>query len=253
MKKKVVLWAAVGLCLMTSCLSVSLNSGTNETQHRQLKGFERIELLGAIDVKYQQADSFSVMVRAPKELLDKVETDVNGKTLVVKMKGDGNVINIHQYGDDDDVTVYVTSPDFLGITLKGSGDFEALHQVDTDVLDIRLKGSGDMEFHDVICDQLHLSVVGSGDVGMKKVEARNSQVEIVGSGDVSIRQSRVDKTDMQVKGSGDLVMFFDRCGIVNARLVGSGDMVLSGDVQQLKRYVRGSGDIVTAKLTVGSK
>ena len=46
---------------------------------------ERIELLGALDVIYQQADSFSVKVKAPVNALDNVETRVEGDKLIVNM------------------------------------------------------------------------------------------------------------------------------------------------------------------------
>ena len=51
---------------LTSCTGCRVNTWHVETsqssQTRPLRDFERIELLGSLDVKYQQADSFSVEV-----------------------------------------------------------------------------------------------------------------------------------------------------------------------------------------------
>ena len=198
-------------------------------EERALTGFERIELLGSLDVKYQQADSFSVRVDAPVEVLKKVETLVDGDKLVVRMKGDGNLINFG-VADSENVTVYVTSPDFLGITLKGSGDFECLHLLDTDNLDIVLNGSGDILFDDLICDRINVSLVGSGDVDVRNVKTLQSSLNLVGSGDIK--------------------MAFDNSGKVESNLTGSGDITLTGVVREYRNNVRGSGDVNTEGLMI---
>lgn len=231
--KKVIL-AVLTLGILTSCSCSGLNVSFTHTEaqaqeQRPLTGFERIELFGSLDVKYQQADSFSVRVDAPVEVLKKVETSVDGNKLVVKMKGDGNFINFG-VADSRNVTVYVTSPDFLGIMLKGSGDFECLRLLDTDNLEISLQGSGDISFDDVICDQVDVSLVGSGDVDVKNVKAQRSYINLVGSGDVK--------------------MNFDNSGMVEANLTGSGDITLNGKVKRYNSHVRGSGDMNTGGLMI---
>jgi hypothetical protein len=132
--------------------------------------------------------------------------------------------------DSDDVTIYVTSPDFIGIELKGSGDFDCKQLLDTDNLDITLKGSGDIKFHDVICDQVNVSLVGSGDVELKNVKMLRSNIDLVGSGDVKVR--------------------FNESGSVESRLTGSGDITLSGTVKNYTSNVRGSGDMHTEGLRI---
>lgn len=233
--KKVLLLSVVTLGMLTSCACSGLKVHYSKTDphgihERDLKGFERIELLGSLDVKYAQADSFSVRVDAPVKVLNEVETYVTGNKLVVKMKGEGNIINLG-VSDADDVTVFVTSPDFLGIELKGSGDFESNGLVDTDNLDITLSGSGDIRFDDIICDRVNVSLVGSGDVDVKNVKTQWAGVQLVGSGDVKMR--------------------LDDSGAVDANVIGSGDITLSGNVKDYKYNVRGSGDMNTSGLTVG--
>ena len=231
---KKVLFSVVTLAMLTSCACDGpkfhyFKTEAHAEENRLLKGFERIELLGSLDVKYTQADSFSVRVDAPVNVIKDVETSVIGNKLVVNMKGSNKLINFG-VSDGDDVTVYVTSPDFLGIELKGSGDFECKKLLDTDCLDIVLRGSGDIEFDDVICDQVNVSLVGSGDVEVKHVKALRSLVDLVGSGDVKMR--------------------FDDSGEVESRLTGSGDISLSGAVQTYKSNVRGSGDMHTDGLRI---
>ena len=233
MKKVILAIAVAGMLTACNGVKTTLSSTENQTEeNRGLRGFERIELLGSIDVKYQQADSFSVLVKAPAEVMKDVETRVDGNKLVVNMKGENNLINFG-VADSRNVTVFVTSPDFIGIELKGSGDFDCEQLLDTDILDISLNGSGDIDFDNVICDQVNVSLVGSGDVELKQVKALRSDIELVGSGDIE--------------------MTFNESGSVDARLTGSGDIELKGTVRELKSQVRGSGDIQTEKLRVGSR
>jgi hypothetical protein len=229
-----VLFALMTLVMLTSCACNGLKvryfkSEAQTEESRPLKGFERIELLGSLDVKYEQADSFSVRVAAPVNVIKDVETRVEGNKLVVNMKGSNKFINIG-VSDSDDVTIYVTSPDFIGIELKGSGDFDCKQLLDTDNLDITLKGSGDIKFHDVICDQVNVSLVGSGDVELKNVKMLRSNIDLVGSGDVKVR--------------------FNESGSVESRLTGSGDITLSGTVKNYTSNVRGSGDMHTEGLRI---
>lgn len=220
----------VGLTSCTSCKVSRWHVETSQaSETRTLRGFERIELLGSLDVKYQQADSFSVEVSAPEQYLDKVETIVEGNRLVLRMKGDGKFINFG-VSDGDGVKVYVTSPDLIGVTLRGSGDFECVHLVDTDNLDITLNGSGDIKFADVICDRVNVSLVGSGDVDMREVKTLWAGVSVVGSGDVKMR--------------------FENSGKVEANITGSGDITLKGTVSNYQYNVRGSGDMHTDELKI---
>jgi hypothetical protein len=235
MKKVILAVFALGMLTSCSCSGLNVNFTHTEAQaeeQRSLTGFERIELFGSLDVKYMQADSFSVKVQAPVNALKKVETRVDGNKLVVRMKGDGKWINFG-VADSRNVTVYVTSPDFLGIMLKGSGDFECQRLLDTDNLEISLQGSGDISFEDVICDRVDVSLVGSGDVELKNVKTQRSYINLVGSGDVK--------------------MNFDNSGMVEANLTGSGDITLNGKVMRYNSNVRGSGDMHTGGLMILEK
>ncbi len=224
----------MALTVLVSCKDLRVVSSKKTTVEsvRPLKDFERIEQLGAMDVKYIQADSFSVTVKAPEEdIINEVETRVENQRLIISMKGNDKRINLG-IADSDDVTVYVSSPDLIGVELRGSGDFECLRHLDTDIMDIVLKGSGDIEFADIICDRINVSLVGSGDVEIKNVKTLRSMIELIGSGDID--------------------MSFTNSGTVESQLTGSGDITLKGLVKSHQYKVRGSGDIHTRELKVSN-
>lgn len=229
---KKIVFAIMALAALTSCKGLKVTYSSDKPmaeEHRALKDFERITLLGSLDVRYMQTDSFSVIVKGPVKAIKNVETEVEHNTLKVNMKNSKSIIH---WGDEDmdDVTVYVTSPDFLGISLSGSGDFSCERKLDTDNLDITLRGSGDINFEDIICDRVKVSLVGSGDVAVDNVETQQAQLELIGSGDIK--------------------MNFTNSGKVNSRLMGSGDITLKGNVREMNNNVRGTGDIDTEDLVV---
>ena len=251
MMKKIFM-AAVALVVLAAAASAAAHRGAapeRAQERRALKGFERIEQQGSLNVKYQQCSTFSVLVKAPKSIIKNVQTRVEGNTLYVGMKGSNHVINFG-WNKGGDVTVYVTSPDLIGIELKGSGDFECKQHLDTDILDITLRGSGDIDFHDIICDKINVSVVGSGDVDIKKVITQQSAIELVGSGDVEVSQQQSKLTRIDLKGAGDITLNCKNCGKLVSCLQGSGDITLTGDVTTHQSTKRGSGDVHTKNLVV---
>ncbi len=244
-----------GNMLMTACSSGvtslrNLDDDTEVTEYRGVKNFEKIEINGSPQVFYTQADSFSVRVVGSEAAVDNFISEVNGQTLLLRNRGKMGVVNI-SFSDDDEVEVYVTSPDLTSVNLNGSGDFISSQKVDTDRLDLSLRGSGDIHVSDVICDDCHVELVGSGDVDVDRLEARNVSASVIGSGDVELSLYRVNTTKLYLKGSGDMeVDFVEGCGALDCNLHGSGDIKLGGSLDKLDLHKNGSGTIDTGSLSV---
>lgn len=250
MKKFLLLILA--MVLMASCASAAGEVEGAGVQTRKVKKFTQIKLEGSVIVRYSQGKGVSVKVKAPSDRMKDVKTYVDGQTLVVSLNGNNNSVwNLFgKRRNDDVIEVYVSSPDLVGVSLLGSGDFVCSGHLDTDNLGIMLRGSGDITFNDIICDNIRTELVGSGDIQLKKVDALNSEVILVGSGDINISQKNVRKTTVDLKGSGDISISFDGCGAVESELKGSGDISLSGRVKSFSKRAIGSGDYHTSRLTV---
>lgn len=246
------------MLLMSSCQSCveidkvrfHVNDDKFVTEKRMLKGFEKIEISGSPTVYYSQSDTFSVKVVGAERLVDNTITEVNGQTLLVRNKGKVGIVNF-TLGNDNDLKVYVTSPDLTSIRLSGSGDFISEYRIDTDEMKVELRGSGDIAINDLICDDCQTELVGSGDIRIDRLEARSHGISLVGSGDIVVNQWRVDKTDVMLKGSGDInVSFVEGCKSADSQVIGSGDICLSGQLEHYNVQKRGSGDINIDNLSV---
>ena len=233
------LMVAVG---MTSCVMTCNRpiAGDEIVEWRKHRGFESIEISGSPNVVYTQTDTFGVRLEGPEKMVENMMTEVKDRTLFVYNKGRVDLkvgfINLN-WGDRDDVTIYVSSPDLIGVRLNGSGDFVSKNQLDTDEMNIVLRGSGEL--------------VGSGDVSIDHLDAKTSTAVLVGSGDINITEANVIDTDLSVRGSGDIVVnFLEGCQSAVAKVNGSGDITLEGTLHHYDAHKSGSGDINTGNLTV---
>ena len=241
---------------MTSCVMTCNRPfpGDQIVDVRKHRGFERVEISGSPSVVYTQADTFGVRLEGPEKMVENMVTEVKDRTLHVYNKGRIDLkvgfINLN-WGDKDDVTVYVSSPDLVGVKVGGSGDFICRTLLDTDVMNIVLRGSGDVGFKDIICDACTTELVGSGDINIDHLDARTSTAVLVGSGDIKISEANVVETDLSLRGSGDIsVNFEEGCQSAQCQLAGSGDITLSGTLTHYDCKKSGSGDINTGDLRI---
>ena len=240
----------MGSATLVSCHNTAVISKDYVTEDRLIKGFEEVEVVGSPNVYYTQADSFSVRVKGPDNFVDNILTEKNGKTLTVRNKGKWGVVNI-SFSDEDELAVYVTSPDLVAVRVNGSGDFISTDLIDTDNMNITLRGSGDINIDKLLCDRCDVELIGSGDIDLPEVEAKETSAVLVGSGDIKMGLSKVADTRLSLKGSGDIkVDFSEGCRSVDCTVNGSGDIGLSGKIGHFRGEKHGSGDIDIANLTI---
>ena len=76
--------------MATSCMheiKVFSDDGPKVTQVRHIKDFEEIEIMGSPTVYYQQGNTYGVKVVGSEDQVDKIVTEKNGQTLVIRNKG----------------------------------------------------------------------------------------------------------------------------------------------------------------------
>lgn len=241
-----------GCMMVSSCVrsihSVSFDEGENVVESRNLQGFDKIMINGSPTVYYTQTDSFSVEVKGPQNVISDILTDTKGDALVIRNRGKVGVFNV---SFNDNVSVYVSSPDLVSVTLNGSGDFFCDKRIDTDEMNVTLRGSGDVNIEDLLCDHCEVELIGSGDMKINRLEAKDCSAALVGSGDIDLNLYHVDKTWLSLRGSGDIDASFDKnCLQAECELNGSGDISLSGKLKKFSQQTRGSGSVDTSKLLV---
>lgn len=248
--KKILLFFAVAF-IAVSCIKISRKEVEVKrvTEVRDLKGFKSVNIIGSTNVHYRQDSVWSVKVVAAEEMMENVKTEVIGARLIISQKGIGYAsASKVKIGDktfvfgSSDVDVMVSSPDLIGVSVQGSGDFSVQGKVDTDNIDVCMNGSGEIKCPDILCDSLRTELVGSGSIVLSKVDAFDADAMLVGSGDLKMSLQNVHTSNLLLKGSGDMVVDFIKCGSVTASLNGSGDICINGEVKTLEKEKLGSGD-----------
>ncbi len=247
MRKNVIFMAlAVFSIALCSCCGARVNVGRSRQFSKWLSvsGFNRIQEDGSMDVVYTQdsTNTWSVKIVGSKDDIQRVTASVSQGTLVLSERG-SHVLNVNLFSNDRGLTVYVTSPDLLGVKLIGSGDFYARGKVDTDNLDVSLQGSGDVSFGEVICDRCHSLLSGSGDLKMSRLTTGDLSIHCEGSGDASFRHVNSKNSTAILSGSGDVLLNFDRGDELRTILSGSGDITVNGSLGHVWQQKTGSGDI----------
>jgi ketosteroid isomerase-like protein len=205
-------------------------SGTKVTQARRVGAFEKVRLIGSLDLRVGVGGPVAVAVTIDDNLQPLVETAVEGDTLVVRARerlsyrGEGRV----------DVTV----PSLRALAIEGSGD--ASIEGGAGDLALSVSGSGDLAWRGEAA-RLEASVAGSGDMKLAG-RADTTRIAVAGSGDVDAWGLTSRSADVQISGSGDVRLTLAG-GELSASVAGSGDVTWQGEATVTRSVVAGSGQI----------
>lgn len=260
---------AVGGVCMACYSSKDLKAGGKRvTVTRNVGYFSKVDASGSVDIEFVQGKEQDMRIVGPKQFVDNIVVEKKGETLYISHKSN-SVTSFF----DDDVTLYIYSPDLTEVNLRGSCSFDVKDALDTDNLKVSVKGSGEADFGSIVCDAINFEVRGSADICAKRIDTKNAvanvfgsgnldfdflkaynvQFTVSGSGDLDAMLSQVKTMQLNVVGSGDMDIKAQNCGVANCTSAGSGSITLSGTMRDVVKNVTGSGDIDTSNLKAGLK
>ncbi len=226
--------------------------GQKET--RDVGSFHRISFGIPADLYLQQGDTQSVQLEGDHDDLDKIETEVVGGQLRIRIEDH----SWWHWNFKNQVTVYITVPDIDEVSLGGSGHIMGSGTIKSGDLRLSVSGSGKMELK-VNSNSLKLDVSGSGRMDLN-VNTKNIDENISGSGGISLA-GNADTADLEISGSGKLdatdldVKTYDisisgsgRSNIsvseaITANISGSGSVLYKGSPDKVISRVSGSGKV----------
>lgn len=210
--------------LLTFILSASLCfSQTRET--RSVSSFTKVAFRVPGKLFLKQGNETKVEVEGSKEVLSKIETEVEGSKLSIKSEDKWN----WKWTDSDRITVYITMRDIEGLSVSGSGELVGQGKFTTEDLDLAVSGSG----------SLQLVADASGNV----------KADVSGSGDLSF-EGKCRSVDSNISGSGKVELNASITGKVEVSVSGSGKMQASGTADSIETIISGSGKVLAADLEV---
>jgi putative autotransporter adhesin-like protein len=188
------LWLA-GLVLMGlvywQCRGVD-GSGKPGSERREVGAFTAVDVSGVIELDLKVGPERSIEITGDDNLLELVQTEVEGDRLVVTAK--------KNLDPDLPLVVHVVNPDFHEV--EGSGAVSiGITGIDNDELVVELSGAGQIRAAGRT-ERLRLAISGAGDADTTALAARRIEVDVSGSGDVAVGEP--EELDVEVSGAGDV-------------------------------------------------
>jgi hypothetical protein len=207
------------LLALGGCVETYDGNGILAEEARAVSGFERVSVRGALDIELEQGD-FAVGVSIDQNLISRVSTRVDGRTLLVRF--DGGNLGEHLPGPN----VSVSLPVLRDVELNGSGRLVATGFEGEEPASVELSGSGDLSWSGST-DALDVVLNGSGNLTLSG-EAEVAEYYLAGAGTLDARELTAQGANIEVEGSGSVRATVD--GRVDASVNGSGTIELYGDV-----------------------
>ncbi|MBS1682119.1 MAG: DUF2807 domain-containing protein [Bacteroidetes bacterium] len=214
---------------------------TKET--RKVSSFTKIAYRVPGKLILKQGSPESVVLEGDKELLEKIETEVENGKLVIGREGKGWMDwSWREWRDDNKITAYVTVTNLEALSVSGSGDMVGQGKFSTGDLDLKVSGSGSADIEIDAKGTVNADVSGSGDMNVKGA-CQNFDSDVSGSGKVNAQVAVSGKADVSISGSGK-IMASGTASEIKARISGSGKVLASNlEVSKCDVRISGSGDV----------
>lgn len=228
------------LILLSVVLLVSLTGGIAQNREtRNVDTFNKIAFRLPGKVYVRQGDTQKIEIEASKDLLSKIETEVEGSKLIIHSPGKWN------WKGDERITAYITVKNLEGLSVSGSGDLIGEGKFNTGDMDLNVSGSGSLKVELASSGEVEADVSGSGEL-LVTGSCKNFDSDVSGSGRVVADMAVSGDADFTISGSGKIEAR-GRASEVSTTISGSGKVLGSNfEVNRCDVRISGSGDVEIA-------
>ena len=236
--KNLITFKQVAICFLflMSTFTVSAQWGNNESnrieEDRKVGNFDAVSVGYGIDVHLYQSRETSVSVKARKETMQHIITEVKNGTLVIKIDNWKKRIR-----GGMDVTIHV--PNLNKISASGGSDVYGKGSWKMDNLKINLSGGSDLEM-ELVANKLECNASGGSDIDLKGT-AEKIDINCSGGSDVEARKFTVRHCTVNASGGSDVEIHASES--INASASGASDITYKGNPSKVKIQSSGSSDI----------
>lgn len=167
-------------------------SGDRISQVRDVTGFDEIRVECAFDLEITVGPAFSVELTYDDNLIDLIQTDVRGGTLILDCDEDLDA--------DRSCRVRIAMPALVGITVNGAADID-VRGLAGEAFEYELRGAADLQIQGAV-GRLNIHLLGAGNIDARDLIAQDVDVQLSGTG--SVRVHATERFDGRVSGCGSI-------------------------------------------------
>jgi hypothetical protein len=194
-----------------------IGSGRAVSETFDIRGFSRVDVSHAFDVKIVQGSSYRVVVRVDEELKPHLRVEKRGDTLIIGLKP----MRRHNYRNVT-MEAEVQMPDLRGVEASGATDirisgFSSAKDFDADLSgasylegnitaqDVSIEASGASHVRlKGKAEDLRLDISGASSVDLESFPAEDAEIELSGASEADVELSGI----LDVDASGASHLYF---------------------------------------------
>lgn len=220
------------LPLLLSCSRICTEgTGAAQTEKRNLEQYDAISLDIPAEVTLMRGDSFSLIITAPENLLEKIQTRIKGSKLIIDSEG--------CIKSDQKIKITARLQELTDITIQGSGDIMIPDTFPVKDLTLKINGSGDVNGN-FMASHIESVISGSGNITLSG-SANSHNIKIDGSGNVKAGTLPCNTSEIHINGSGDIFTYVIEK--LKIKLNGSGSVHFKGK-PAITTSINGSGKVI---------
>jgi putative autotransporter adhesin-like protein len=222
--------------MLFSAAAIKVSAQESSVQTRQVSGFSAIASSGPFNVYIKLDGTESVKVDADSNIINDIETVVEGNTLKIKFKDSDHQRyehNVHK------AEVYVSAKSLNALVNSGSGSTNVDGVISADNFKVVLSGSGSIKTS-VKSGDLNATISGSGSIKLNG-STGDARIVISGSGQVEAKDLKTESANVVITGSGNVYVIAEKS--VSAHITGSGNVEYSGNASVVNSRYTGSGRV----------
>lgn len=170
------------------------DSGPVVSENREVGSFEAVDIKGAARLEITVGEPESVVLEGHEEVVERLETSVEGDTLHIRSKSRDWIIG----RDDRGLTVRLSVPQLKSLRLEGGHDVH-LRGFDGGASRIDAEGAVNMRGEGRL-DELEIRMSGAGKANLAELVVADAKVTVDGVGSVVVYPT--DELDATMNGVG---------------------------------------------------
>lgn len=200
--------------LVVAIALFGMQVGYSQSETIKVQSFNKVIISPHVQVRFEKGTEESVTILSNSEGKDKLNIEVNGKTLRIflddaKMTTKSEKVDYEGWKqkvpiyDGTVVTAVVTFKDIEELSLRGEEDYDVIGLLKQDKFVLSIYGDSEVEFEEVDFMRLKTTIYGESELKLKKGTIEDQKYTVYGEGEVNAKNISNKTTKVIAYGEGE--------------------------------------------------